>query len=66
MKKNMGAIDRITRIILGLIVFVLYFTDRLSGGLAAVLLIFAVIFLVTSAVGFCPLYIPLKLSTRKE
>ena len=66
MKKNMGAIDRITRIILGLIVFVLYFTDRLSGGLAAVLLIFAVIFLVTSAVGFCPLYIPLKLSTRKK
>jgi Na+(H+)/acetate symporter ActP len=66
MKQNMGTVDRIVRVVLALVVAVLYLTGQLSG-LAAILLgVLAVIFLVTSAIGFCPLYVPFKLSTRKR
>jgi K+-transporting ATPase A subunit len=66
MKKNMGTADRTIRTILALVVGVLYFTGTIGGTLGLVLLVFAVVFVATSAVGFCPSYVPLKLSTRKE
>jgi len=66
MKKNMGSVDRIIRILLAVVVLVLYLTGQISGTAAIVLGIIAVIFVLTSAVGFCPLYAPLKLSTRKK
>jgi O-antigen/teichoic acid export membrane protein len=64
--KNMGSIDRIIRVLLAAIVFVLIFTNVLSGTLAWVLGILAGIFLLTSFVSFCPLYVPFKFSTKKE
>jgi hypothetical protein len=66
MKKNMGTIDRIIRVILALVVAVLYYTGQISGIAAIVLGILALIFVVTSAIGICPLYVPLKLSTIKK
>ena len=66
MKKNMGAVDRVVRLILVALIVVLYFTKVISGVLAIVLGIIAVIFLVTGIIGFCGLYVPLKLSTRKD
>jgi hypothetical protein len=66
MKKNMGAADRLIRTILAIVVGILYFTNQISGTAAIVLGIIAVIFLLTSFVGFCPLYAPFKLSTRKK
>jgi len=66
MKKNMGNLDRIIRLALVVLVAVLYFTEVISGIFAILLGILAFIFLVTSAVGFCPLYVPFRLSTRKE
>jgi Na+(H+)/acetate symporter ActP len=66
MKKNMGATDRIIRTLLAILVAVLYFTDQISGTAAIILGIFAIIFLLTSLVGFCPLYVPFKISTRKK
>jgi small-conductance mechanosensitive channel len=66
MKKNMGTIDRLTRTILAVVVAVLYFTKQITGVAAIVLGILAIIFLLTSAVGFCPLYVPFKISTRKK
>jgi len=65
MLKNMGTPDRSLRIVIALAVGVLYFTDQISGIAAIVLGVLAVIFLVTSFFGFCPLYAPFKLSTRK-
>jgi hypothetical protein len=65
MKQNMGTIDRVIRLILVAVVAALYFTGQISGTLAIVLGVVAVIFLLTSLVGFCPLYLPIKLSTRK-
>jgi hypothetical protein len=62
-KKNMGMADRAIRTVLALLVGVLYFTHVISGTLALVLGVFAVIFLLTSLVSFCPLYTLVGLST---
>lgn len=66
MKGNMGAIDRIIRTILAIVVAVLYFTNQISGVAALILGILALIFLITSITGLCPLYIPFKISTKKK
>ncbi|MBF8295993.1 MAG: hypothetical protein HW389_2538 [Bacteroidetes bacterium] len=66
MKQNMGSVDRIVRVVFAVLVAVLYFTDSISGTVAIILGLFAVIFLATSAMGFCPLYVPFKLSTKKK
>jgi hypothetical protein len=66
MKKNMGTLDRTLRILLAAVIAILFFTGQLTGTAAIILGIFAVIFLLTSAVGFCPLYLPLKLNTIKK
>ncbi len=66
MKKNMGLIDRIIRLVLAAVVAVLFFTGQLTGTAAIILGILAVIFIITSAIGFCPLYVPFKFSTIKK
>ncbi len=66
MKKNMGTIDRLIRTIIAIAIVILYFTGQITGTAAVILGILAVIFLLTSAVSFCPLYVPLKINTRKE
>ncbi len=66
MKKNMGTVDRTIRIIIAIAIAALYFTGRIGGTLALVLGFFAAVFVLTSFVGTCPLYIPLGISTRKE
>lgn len=66
MKKNMGTIDRSIRTILAIVVAILYFTGNISGMTAIVLGIIAIIFLITSFVGFCPLYTLLGISTLKK
>jgi len=64
MKSNMGTVDRVIRIALAALVAVLYATGVISGTVALVLGIFAAIFVVTSIVAFCPLYLPFGISTR--
>ncbi|APX65960.1 DUF2892 domain-containing protein [Sphingobium yanoikuyae] len=63
MKKNMGAVDRVLRTIIALVIAYLWWTGTISGGLGVALAILAAIFLLTSAISFCPLYRPLGLST---
>lgn len=63
MKKNMGIVDRGLRVIAALAVAGLYFGGVISGTVAIVLGVFATIFVLTSLVSFCPLYIPLGIST---
>ena len=65
MKKNIGKLDRIIRISLVVLIAVLYFTNVISGTLAIILGILALVFLLTSLVGVCPLYMPFGISTRK-
>ena len=66
MPKNMGTVDRVIRAVFAVAVAVLYFTGVISGTWAIILGLLALIFLATSIVGTCPLYIPLKLSTKKS
>jgi hypothetical protein len=65
MTKNMGALDRILRVTAALLVGIFYVTGQLSGLAALILGAFALVFLATSAVGSCPLYLPFGLSTRR-
>jgi len=64
MKKNMGNTDRIVRMIAG-IAFVLMAIFLTSGALDIILYIFGTLWIVTSIVGTCPLYIPFNISTKK-
>ena len=66
MPKNMGTIDRVIRVVLALSVAGLYVTKHISGTAAIILGAVAGIFLLTSTIGFCPLYFPFKISTRKK
>lgn len=66
MTHNMGTIDRIIRIAAAIGIAILYAVGLISGTTAAVLGFFAVVFLATSFLGFCPLYVPFKISTRKK
>ena len=66
MNKNMGTTDRTVRIIAALAVGILILTGTLTGLLANILGVLAVVFVLTSLVSFCPLYAPFKFSTRKK
>ena len=63
MKKNMGTIDKVIRILLAIVVIVLYINGNITGVAAIILGILAIVFIITSLMGFCPLYVPLKIST---
>lgn len=63
MKKNMGSLDRIIRVILAAVFVALYFTGTVTGTLGLVLVILGGVFLATSLVSFCPLYTIVGLST---
>jgi hypothetical protein len=66
MKKNMGNADRIIRILVAVVIAVLYFTNVVTGTLGIILLILAGIFVLTSIVSFCPLYLPIGINTKKN
>jgi hypothetical protein len=66
MKKNLGVIDRVVRILIAVVVVVLYFLHVISGTLAIILLILAAVFVLTSIMGICPLYLPLGIKTTKK
>ncbi len=63
MKRNMGTIDRVLRILVAAVVAFLYFNGYINGILATVLGVVAVIFALTSFIGTCPLYALFGIST---
>jgi len=64
MKKNMGTIDKVIRILVALVIAVLFFTKVIIGVLGIVLLVVAVVFVLTSFISFCPLYWPFGIRTN--
>ena len=66
MKANMGTLDRVLRTLVALVIAGLYYAGKISGTLAIVLGAFAVIFLVTSFLRWCPVYAPFGFSTLKD
>jgi len=69
MKLNMGTIDRVIRILLGLGLLTgavaVYLIPKIPV-LSIILGILGLVMLGTSAIGFCPLYAPFKITTRKK
>ncbi len=66
MKANMSAADRAIRLLIVAIIALLYFTDTISGTLAIILGILAIVFAFTSFTGFCPIYYSLKTGTIRK
>ena len=66
MKQNIGSIDKIIRVFVAVVIGILYFTDQITGTTAVILGLLAIILLLTSTIGVCPVYLPLKLSTLKK
>jgi hypothetical protein len=65
MVRNIGPVDRILRVLAAVLVGVLLLTGVLKGTVGLILGILAVVFLLTATVGFCPLYVPLKITTKQ-
>ncbi len=63
MKQNMGTVDRVLRVLVAVVIAGLYFTNMISGAVAVILGVLALIFILTSAAGFCPLYLPFGINT---
>jgi hypothetical protein len=63
MKKNMGNIDKIIRVLVAIVIAVLFFTKVISGTLGIVLLVLAGVFVLTSVMSFCPLYTLVRINT---
>jgi len=66
MKKNIGTVDRVIRILVAVAVVALFFANIISGTMALILLALSVIFVVTSIISICPIYSFMRLSTLKE
>lgn len=56
MKKNIGNLDRIVRIILAVVFAALYFMQVITGTVGLIMLIAGGVLLATALVDFCPLY----------
>ena len=68
MQKNEGTVDRVIRVILGIILIGLGVYFQSSWGMVAmiVLIVLGLVALITGIIGFCSLYKLLKISTIKK
>ena len=62
----MGTADKVIRILFAIVIAGLYFANIISGTVAIVLLVLAGVFILTSFMSFCPLYLTFGISTRKK
>ncbi len=66
MKKNMGSVDKIIRVLIAIVIAVLYWQGIIGGTLAIILLVLGIVFLLTSLINFCPLYTIFGVNTSKK
>ncbi len=66
MKRNMGVADSIIRIVAAIVFIVLFATGTASGFTGPLLVVVAGLFIPTSLTGFCPLYLPFGITTRRK
>lgn len=62
----MGLVDRSIRAIIALVLIALYYTGIITGAWGITLIVLATVFLLTSVISFCPLYLPFGLSTVRK
>ncbi|MEN9686449.1 MAG: hypothetical protein RLZZ28_2235 [Bacteroidota bacterium] len=66
MKKNMGNLDRMLRLLVAAVIATLYFTGLITGTVAVVGLVLALVFSFTAVIGTCPLYLPFGINTKPK
>jgi len=66
MKKNMGTLDRGLRLAVALVLGGLTYFNIIPGTLGIILSVLALIFVITSFISFCPLYLPFGINTCKK
>ncbi len=66
MKPNLSNLDRVVRVIVAALFAYLYFGGIVTGVLGVVLAVLGAVFVLTAAIGFCPLYTLFKFSTLKS
>ena len=62
----MGTVDKALRIVVAIVISILYYQGIIAGTLGILLLVFAAVFVLTSFLSFCPLYVPFGISTCKK
>lgn len=66
MKKNIGTTDRMIRIALAVLLAVFAWMVGFGTVGGVILVVLAAVMLVTSAIGFCPLYLAFGFSTKSR
>lgn len=62
----MGLADRIIRVVIAIVLITFYWQGAISGALGIALIVLSGIFVLTSLISFCPLYLPFGLSTLRK
>ncbi len=63
---NEAGWDRIVRVIFGIVLLILSFSNIVSGGLSTLFIIVGIVALLTGISGICPAYMLLKFRTKKN
>lgn len=63
---NQASWDRIVRVVLGVVLLILAFSNVVSGGLGILFIIVGIIALITGLLGICPIYLLMKFRTKKN
>jgi DUF2892 family protein len=66
MKRNMGNTDRMVRMLIAFLIIILFLTNVIEGTLGIALLFLAGIFILTTLIGFCPLYTIVGINTGRK
>jgi K+-transporting ATPase A subunit len=64
--KNIGKSDKIVRVLIAVLFTVLFLNQVVTGVMGIILVILAGVFLLTSVIGTCPLYLPFKINTNHK
>lgn len=65
MRKNIGSVDKIIRLLIAVVIVILFATNIISGTLGIILLVVAGVLVITGLVNFCGLYAILGINTCK-
>lgn len=65
LRKNMGMLDRLARLCIG-IVLVVFGAFIVTGAIGIFLIVLSIPLILSAIVGFCPAYVPLGISTKRQ
>lgn len=66
MNVNVGSLDRIIRLVAGIVLAVLYFNGTVTGGLGIIVLVVGIVLVLTALLRFCPIYRALGMNTCRK